>query len=101
MSIKKEYSKDKSICKVTFSLPAQIVDQFDHISLVGDFNNWDPNKNQFSHKNDGSSKTSIELETDKEYEFRYLANGETWLNENDADKHILTAIGSTNSVVVL
>jgi hypothetical protein len=47
MAIKKEYSKDKSVCKVTFSLPREVAMQFDEIAIVGDFNNWDPKANLF------------------------------------------------------
>lgn len=101
MPIKKEYSKDKSVCKVTFSLPREVAMQFDEIALVGDFNNWDPKANLFYCMRRGIHVVSIELESNKEYQFRYLADGEVWLNEAEADKHVATPYGSENSVLVL
>ena len=42
MAIKKEYSQNKSECKVTFILPKELTDNFNKISVTGDFNNWSP-----------------------------------------------------------
>ncbi|MHB1686737.1 MAG: early set domain-containing protein [Ignavibacteriaceae bacterium] len=45
---------------------------------------------------------SVELEANKEYQFRYLANGQVWLNESESDKHVLTHFGdSENSVIIV
>jgi len=102
MAIKKEYSKDKTACKVTFTLPKEIAEQFDEVALVGDFNNWDIKANLFSTVKEGLRSVSVELETNKEYKFRYLADGQVWLNESDADKHVPTPFGdSENSVIIL
>lgn len=102
MAIIKNYSKDKSICHVTFILPKEISENFDNISLVGDFNDWDIHKDKFTHKGtDGSLKAEYDLSTGKEYQFRYLCNGQIWLNEPEADKQSLTHFGdSKNSVIV-
>lgn len=101
MAIKKEYSKDKNVCKVTFTLPKEIAEQFKEVSLVGDFNNWDHKVNLFSVVKEGFFSVSVELESNQEYQFRYLADGEVWLNESEADKHVATPYGSENSVLVL
>lgn len=103
MAIKKEYSKDKKVCRVTFTVPKEICENFKEISIVGDFNNWDPHKNKFSHKlSDGSMSIELVLETGKEHQFRYLCDGQTWLNESEADAEVLTNYGdSKNSVIVI
>ncbi len=103
MAIEKKYSKDKKICKVTFTIPKETAQNFDTISLVGEFNQWDPKANVFAEVGkDGSFECSLELESGKEYQFRYLADGETWLNEPDADKFVPTHYGdSENSVIVI
>lgn len=99
MAIKKEYTKDKTACKVTFTLPKEVAEQFDEVALVGDFNNWDHKANLFTSKNKES--ITIELETGKEYQFRYCGGG-VWLNESDADKHVLNPFGdSENSVIII
>lgn len=103
MAIKKEYSKDKIICQVTFRLPKKISQNFKEICIVGDFNNWDPNQHRLSHKNsDGSFSIELTLAAGKEYKFRYLCDGQTWLNEPEADAEVLTHYGnSKNSVLVI
>lgn len=103
MALKKKYSKDKKICNVTFMLPKEICENFEEISVVGDFNNWDPHQNKFSHRNsDGSSSIELVLNSGKEYQFRYLCDGQLWLNEPEADKHSLTHFGDAkNSVVTI
>jgi 1,4-alpha-glucan branching enzyme len=98
MPLKKEYSNDKTICKVTFTLPKEVAEQFEEVALVGDFNNWDHKANLFTKTN---NTITIELEAGKEYQFRYCGNG-VWLNEAEADKHMVNPFGeSENSVLVL
>ncbi len=103
MAIIKKYSKDKKVCQVTFTFLKEMCDSFDEISVVGDFNNWDPDKHKFSHKHsDGSSSIEIVLQTGNEYQFRYLCDGQTWLNEPEADKQVSTHYGnSENSVLII
>ena len=102
MAIKKEYSKDKTICKVTFTLPKDFAQQFDTIAVVGDFNNWDPKANQFVVTANGDHAVSIDLEGNREYQFRYLGNGEVWLNETEAEKTVSSPYGeSKNSVIIV
>lgn len=103
MAIKKEYSKDKKVCRVTFTILKEICENFEEICIVGDFNNWDPHQNKFSQKQpDGSSSIELVLEAGKEYQIRYLCDGQTWLNEPEADKQVLTNYGdSKNSVIVI
>ncbi|MEW6005240.1 MAG: isoamylase early set domain-containing protein [Stygiobacter sp.] len=103
MAIKKEYSQDKNLCKVTFILPKEINGNFNEISVVGDFNNWDHHQHKFTHKNsDGTASLEITLESQKEYKFRYLCDGQIWLNEPEADAEELTHFGdSKNSVLII
>ena len=101
MAIKKEYSTDKTICKVTFTIPKEIAEQFKEISLVGDFNNWDPKANLFSLIKDAVYSVSVKLKANKEYQFRYLGGSQTWLNEIEADKHVPNSYGSENSYIFI
>ncbi len=103
MALYKKYSKDKKICRVTFTLPKEVCENFEEINVVGDFNNWDTKQNSFSQKNsDGSSSIELILETGNEYQFRYLCDGQIWLNEPEADKQVLTHYGdSKNSLIII
>ncbi|MBI9071758.1 MAG: isoamylase early set domain-containing protein [Melioribacteraceae bacterium] len=103
MAIKKQFLKTKDICKVTFKIPMEIGKEFETASVVGDFNNWDHNVHIMKKlKKDGSFSIVITLEKGKEYQFRYLLDGEHWANDNEADKHYTTHFGdSENSVLEL
>ena len=103
MPLKKRYSKNKEICQVTFTVPKEIGDNFSKLSLVGDFNEWDPNEHLFTETDSkGNFVLSVSLPAGNEYQFRYLGDGETWFNEPDADKHVNTYFGdSENSVIKL
>jgi hypothetical protein len=49
----------------------------------------------------GEFATTIDLETGKEYQFRYVINDEKWINDQEADKFVPNGTGDDNSVVVV
>ena len=97
--IKKQYLKNRPICKVTFQLPADV--EAENVAVVGDFNGWDMAANEMEQLKDGRFKTIIELDKDAEYEFRYLLNGSEWVNEEEADKYVANPYFTENSVVAV
>ena len=101
MSIKKEYFKTKPTCKVTFKLPEKIAQYASKASLVGEFNDWDLRGIPMKKLKNGEFKASLQLEKNKEYQFKYLVNEETWENENEADKYVPNAFQGENSVIVV
>ena len=103
MALAKQYVKSKpTICKVTFTLPADAVNGATAVALVGDFNGWDASATALKKQKDGSYKTTVELPVGQETQFRYLIDGETWLNDSEADKYISSGVSSDeNSVVAL
>jgi 1,4-alpha-glucan branching enzyme len=102
MSIKKQYLKTRPVCKVTFRLPKEAVDEAEKVTVVGDFNNWEKNATPMDKLKSGEFKTIIELEPGNEYEFRYLIDDREWENDWDADKYVPTPYGEgDNSVVVV
>ena len=103
MAIKKRYLKSKPICKVTFKFQPPENEIYHSVHIVGDFNNWDQNSHRLKKLvKDDTYSIVIDLEIDKEYEFRYLLNGTIWTNEPNADKHVPTHFGDAeNSVVVV
>ena len=84
--------------RVTFTLPDCI--WADQIHLVGDFNDWNPTSHPLHHHRDGSWSITIDLKPGQEYQFRYLVNGEQWVNDCRADDYVANSHGSHNSVVV-
>jgi 1,4-alpha-glucan branching enzyme len=101
MSIKKQYLKSGSLCKVTFSLPSEIAKVVSTAHLVGDFNDWDASVTPMKKLKNGTFTATITLKPNQEYQFRYFLDGKSWENDWNADKYIPNAFGSENSVVVV
>ena len=102
MSIKRKYLKSRPTCKVTFRVSKEAVNSAKSINLVGDFNNWDEYANPMRSLKNGAFSATIDLEINREYEFRYWIDGKYWDNDWAADKYVPTVYGdSENSVIVV
>ena len=101
MSLKKQYFKTKSTCKVTFRLPADLAMDAKKASVVGDFNKWNPKKGMMKKLKSGEFTAVIEIEKDNEYQFRYFLDEKRWINDPSADKYVPNDFGEENSVVVV
>lgn len=99
--LKKKFLKTK--CKVTFVLPETIAAEAENVYLVGDFNNWDEAatllKKKDSKKSGISFEITLDLDLDREYQFRYLVNGKEWHNDWHADRYVPNPFSGDNSVV--
>jgi 1,4-alpha-glucan branching enzyme len=91
---KKKFLKTK--CKVTFELP-QGIEGAETVYLVGDFNNWDEHATPMEKKK-GRFTVTLDLEPNREYQYRYLVNGQ-WHNDWEADKYVQNPFSGDNSVV--
>ncbi len=92
----KKTRSGESKARVTFVLPAQA--HADHVHVAGDFNGWQattPMKRQ----KDGSWRATVELEPGREYQFRYLVDGNVWVNDEAADAYVPNPFGADNCVV--
>ena len=101
MSIEKKLLKAKPICKVKFSLSGDQYNSASSILLVGDFNNWQIGETPLKKAKTGVWSVSLDLETAKEHQFRYLIDGTNWENDPEADKFVPSGLGSENSVISL
>ena len=102
MAINKEYSEDRKICKVTFTLPDYFEESFEHASVVGEFNNWNSEANALE-KNEktGLYSTEIDMETGRQYRFRYVVDSKTWINDSEADRFEPTPFGGSENCVLI
>lgn len=96
--LKKQYSKSKPVCKVTFTLPKDAIEAKE-VVVLGEFNNWNQSEGIAMKAGKAEFKAVVELSAGKNYQFRYLADGKTWLNDWAADDYIATPYGVDNSVV--
>jgi len=102
MSLKKQFSKTKPVCKVTFSLPKEAIMTGNQVVVVGEFNNWDPAKAAPMKATKSGYSTVLELEAGRDYQFRYLIDNQKWENDWAADGYVPSPYaGVDNSVVVI
>ncbi len=84
--------------RVTFELPSSM--WAERVNLVGDFNGWATDKDEMRQsRNNGNWRISLVLPKGREYQFRYLVNGQDWQNDWHADKYTENKFGTDNSVV--
>jgi len=97
MIVKRHFLKNKPVCKVTFKFRTDAK----QVSLLGDFNGWDETATPMKRDKDGTFSVTIELESGYHQQFRYLADGHIWLNDEAADMYVVSSLGSENSVLLL
>ncbi|MCB0062502.1 MAG: isoamylase early set domain-containing protein [Caldilineaceae bacterium] len=85
--------------KVSFVLPAD----YPHlpISVVGEFNGWNPAANPLHPQGDGTYSTTVTLENGRRYAFRYLSSSGEWFNEGMADDFEPNGYGRDNSILIV
>lgn len=91
----KKFFKTKDEVEVTFEFNnAEAAQQ---VALVGEFNGWDPIEMKKAKK--GPFKTKVRLPKEGQYQFRYLVDGENWVNDEAADAYWPNEHGTDNSVI--
>jgi 1,4-alpha-glucan branching enzyme len=102
MSVKKQFLKSKPVCKVGFKLSKEQAAGAAKVNLAGDFNDWNETSHEMTGLKDGSFSLNLDLETGRNYQFRYLVDGTTWINDDAADGYEPSGFGDAqNSVIVL
>jgi 1,4-alpha-glucan branching enzyme len=103
MSIKKQFLKSEPVCKLTFKVTKDQVENAESVKILGDFNAWDKNVEPMSKLKSGDFSQTVKLEVGNEYQFRYLVNDALWVNEDEADKAVPNGVveGEFNSVLAL
>ncbi len=90
--IKKTRDARSGATKVTFALPADLVDGT--VSVVGTCNQWTPGTHVLRRRSNGTISTSVLVHPGEELRFRYLATGGRWFDDETAD-----AVTTDGSVV--
>jgi len=94
----KRYLKSGKV-KVEFTLPDSVAAEAETAYLVGDFNNWDESATPMTKFKNGKFKVTLDLEPNREYQFRYFINGKLWHNDWDADRYVANPFSGDNSVL--
>jgi len=101
MSLEKKYLKTRPIGKVTFRLPSEAAPDAATVHLVGDFNDWRTDATPMARLKNGEFKVCLDLETGREYKFRYLIGDDRWENDWEADKYVPSGIDAVEDSVVI
>lgn len=96
--IKCSKGADDSV-KVTFVVS---VDECDRpVSVVGEFNGWDPLATPLRKRSNGTRSGTVELTSGTSYRFRYLADGGVWFCDSDTQSHVGGETASADSLLVI
>ena len=66
--------------RVTFALPAD--EPGGAVSVVGDFNNWDPFSHPLRRRANGTRSAAVTVQAGSTLHFRYLAEGRVWFDDD-------------------
>ena len=99
MSIKKQFLKSKPVCKVSFKVSAKEANGAKKVQILGDFNNWNEKAAKMKSLKSGDFTQTIDLESGKEYQFRYLMDGKVWSNDVAADSKVDNTFNEHNDVI--
>ena len=95
--IKKAADKNDKV-KVSFVMPYS--EGQPAMSVVGDFNDWQPGATKMIKRNNGTCSVSLTLDTDQRYLFRYYTEDGAWVNDEAADAYETSEHGSDNCVLL-
>lgn len=83
------------LTKVTFVLP----DSGTSVSVVADFNSWDPLRHPLKVRSNGTRSVQVALPAGTSARFRYLAEGGAFFDDPAADGYEENGQGGTHSLV--
>jgi 1,4-alpha-glucan branching enzyme len=95
--IKQTQVKGSDKVKVNFVLPKDSVNG--KVSVVGDFNGWDPFAHPLRPRSNGTRSVTVTLPVSQRFAFRYLDERGQWLDDDAANEYVDNGIGGVNSVV--
>ncbi len=80
--IKLTRSRRDGTVRVTFALPAD--EPAGAVSVVGDFNDWDPSAHPLKKRANGTRTAAVTVPAGRTLHFRYLAEGGIWFDDDTA-----------------
>lgn len=87
------------MCRVTFRLPAKLVNDAKSVHLVGEFNDWKLLETPLKRLKNGDFSVKVRLEAGRTYQYRYVINQSDWLNDPFAELTVENEFGGKNSAI--
>ena len=91
--VKQAPVKGRTAVKVNFVLPKDAV--AGNVSVVGDFNGWDPLAHPLQPRRNGTRSAVVTLPPGRRFAFRYLAEGGRWHDDDTVGAVEPTASAAT------
>jgi hypothetical protein len=86
------------LTEVQFSLRAG-AESLSSVAVVGDFNDWNPNKHLLRDENeDGIWTATLRLEPGR-YEYMFILDGQEWVPDPEAYRYVRDGFGNKNAVI--
>ncbi len=82
---------------VTFAIP----DEGEPVSIVADFNGWDPNLHPMRRRSNGTRSVAVELPEGATTRFRYLTEDGDYFDDPDGDGVEPNGYGETHTVLLV
>jgi 1,4-alpha-glucan branching enzyme len=92
-------SREHEVVKITFSLPASDCDQ--PVSVLGDFNGWNPYAHPLRKRSNGMRSTTIEVEAGQTIRFKYLDADGNWFCDPDTGTAVHHEYQTMDSLLVV
>jgi 1,4-alpha-glucan branching enzyme len=96
---RKSGTTKQALVKVTFALPSDDVAQ--PVSVLGDFNNWDPFAHPMKKRSNGTCSAVVEVPAGSAFRFKYLAADGTWFCDPEADAVVHDEYHVVDSLLVV
>ncbi|MDR2962435.1 MAG: isoamylase early set domain-containing protein [Bacteroidales bacterium] len=96
--MKKTFPKASAVCKVTFTISADLLGGAKKASVAGDFNDWDIEELPFKITN-GTGSVSRGLPLGREFQYKFVIDGTRWENDPETEGYAPNGLGDYNSVV--
>jgi len=97
--IKRELLKASNQVKLTFIQPVN--GSQTRISVVGDFNHWNPKANPLIKRSNNTASASVILPAGQRVRFRYVTGQGVWFNDEKADAYEPGEHGEDNCLVII
>lgn len=94
-----KHARGGDVVKVTFALPAEEFDE--PVSVLGDFNGWDPLAHPLKKRRNGTKSATVEVPAGQAVRFKYLAADGRWFCDPDSATIVHDEYHTVDSLLVV
>ena len=92
--LKKRFFKTKQEVEIAFEIEPKDAER---VELICEANGWEPVP--MKKGKNGAFRTKMRMPREQQFQFRYLVNGSSWVNDESADDYCINQFGGKNGVL--